>query len=81
MTNSQWSALNRMTTPNSFSSILSIGKVTLTKVKTRVKTFPIYKLEYPSYCVELYRDSDINGTDLHYLRYLYNEYIAHTTNW
>lgn len=76
MTNSQWSALDRMTSSSSFSSLLSVGKVTLTKVKTRVKTFPIYTLEYPSYSVKLYRDTDISGTDLHYLHYLYNEYMS-----
>ena len=74
MTDKQWNALNKMTESkwnnNFFSAILSLGEVTIRKVLDH------YELEYPSHSVSLYKDRDINGTDLHYLRYLYNEYMS-----
>jgi hypothetical protein len=73
MTDKQWNALNKMTESNYghnfFSSTLSLGEVTIRKVLDH------YELEYPSHSVSLYKDGDINGTDLHYLRYLYNEWM------
>jgi hypothetical protein len=80
MTDKQWDALERMTRSkynnNFFSATLSVGEVTLTKIKTRVKSFPIYRLEYPTHSVTLKKDKSVNGTDLHYLRTLYNEYLS-----
>jgi len=76
MTDKQWNALERMCSKGPFSATLSLGDVTLTKIKTRVKSFPIYRLEYPSYDIELYKDSSIDNTDGHYLRYLYNEWLS-----
>lgn len=76
MTERQWNALERMCSKEPFSATLSLGDVTLTKIKTRVKSFPIYRLEYPTHSVTLKKDTSVNGTDLHYLRYLYNEYMS-----
>jgi predicted ATP-grasp superfamily ATP-dependent carboligase len=74
MTDKQWMALEKMTESKwdnfFFSTILSIGEVTIRRVLEH------YELEYPSYSVSLYRDRDINGTDLLYLRYLYNEWLS-----
>ena len=76
MTDNQWSALERMCSKEPFSATLSLGDVTLTKIKTRVKSFPIYRLEYPTHSVTLKKDKSVNGTDLHYLRFLYNEWLS-----
>jgi hypothetical protein len=74
MTEKQWNALERMTwnkyNTNFFSSLLSVGEVTLTKVLEH------YVLEYPTHSVTLKKDKSVSGTDLHYLRYLYNEYLS-----
>jgi hypothetical protein len=74
MTEKQWNALERMTwnkyNTNFFSSLLSVGEVTLTKVLEH------YVLEYPTHSVTLKKDKSVSGTDLHYLRYLYNEYMS-----
>jgi hypothetical protein len=74
MTDSQWEALERMTRSkynnNFFSSTLSVGEVTIRKVLAH------YELEYPTHSVTLKKDKSVNGTDLHYLRYLYNEYLS-----
>lgn len=70
MTDKQWNALLRMTKGWYFSSTLSVGTVTLREIPNG------FELEYPSYSVPLYKDSSISGTDLHYLRYLYNEWLT-----
>ena len=74
MTDKQWNALKRMTwskyNNNFFSSLLSIGEVTLREVDDR------FELEYPSYSVSLYKDKDISSHDKWYLHYLYNEYMS-----
>ena len=74
MTDSQWNALERMTESkynnNFFSSTLSLGEVTIRKVLEH------YQLEYPTHYVTLKKDKSVNGTDLQYLRYLYNEYLS-----
>ena len=74
MTDSQWNALERMTESkynnNFFSSTLSIGEVTIRKISEH------YVLEYPTHSVTLKKDKSVNSTDLHYLRYLYNEYLS-----
>ena len=74
MTDKQWDALERMTwskyNNNFFSSTLSVGEVTIRKVLEH------YMLEYPTHSVTLKKDKSVSGTDLHYLRYLYNEYLS-----
>ena len=74
MTDNQWNALERMTRSKYnnffFSSTLSVGEVTIRKVLAH------YELEYPTHSVTLKKDKSVNSTDLHYLRYLYNEYMS-----
>lgn len=74
MTDTQWNALERMTRSkynnNFFSSLLSVGEVTIRKISEH------YVLEYPTHYVTLKKDKSVNSTDLHYLHYLYNEYLS-----
>ena len=74
MTDNQWNALERMTRSkynnNFFASTLSVGEVTIRKISKH------YVLEYPTHYVTLKKDKSVNSTDLHYLRYLYNEYLS-----
>jgi len=70
MTDKQWNALDTMTGHNGkFSTLVSIGKITIRKVLAH------YELEYPTHYVTLKKDKSVNSTDLHYLRYLYNEWL------
>ena len=79
MNDKQWNALERMTWSkyknNFFSSLLSIGEVTIRKVSND------YVLEYPTHYVTLKKGKSVNSTDLHYLRYLYNEWLLCTENY
>jgi hypothetical protein len=74
MTDKQWNALKMMTKrdhgQNLFPSTFSWGKVTLRE------TDEGFELEYPSYSVSLYRDSDISNHDKYYLHYLYSKYMS-----
>jgi len=75
----QWNALERMTESkynnNFFSSTLSVGMVTLREVLNG------FELEYPTHSVTLKKDKSVSSTDLHYLRYLYNEWLLCTENY
>jgi hypothetical protein len=71
MTDEQWNGLERMVKDTPwFSALLSIGEVKLVKKDDR------FELEYPTHYVTLKKDKRVNGTDLLYLRFLYNAYLS-----
>ena len=74
MTERQWNALEKMTESkynnNFFSALLGVGEVTLKK-----RNFG-FELVYPSYSVDLYKNEPIPSLDIHYLHYLYNEWLS-----
>lgn len=76
-TDKQWEALKKMTSSSMFKGTtwwacdLSIGRVKLNRVLEH------YELEYPTHIVTLKKHVPPNGTDLHYLRYMYNEWSSY----
>lgn len=74
----QWEALKKMTSSSIFQGVtwwacdLEIGRVRVNRVSNES-----YELEYPTHYVTLKKDKSVSGTDLHYLRILYNEWSSY----
>jgi len=78
MTDKQLNALKKMTSSSMFKGVtwwacdLDIGRVRVNRL-----TNESYELEYPTHYVTLKKDKSVSGTDLHYLRILYNEWSSY----
>ena len=77
-TDTQWEALKKMTSTSMFDGCtwwacdLDIGRVRVNRLSDES-----YELEYPTHYVTLKKHVPPNGTDLYYLRILYNGWSSY----